>query len=179
MPTPQLEIPGDCYWDLVFHYKNPDNVTVERTEIVRWSRKVSKSAFKEQTEEIASKLATEHKAGLEAGGSYSIVSASVRAETGISAEINSTISKVSRIEAHEELEESGESQHTYRLGPGSSYSLYQRVFYAPGVIVKTQTYSGGPGEEVPGPKIHVPITCDLRPNKFLSDIEASYLPPSL
>lgn len=72
------------------------------------------STFKQQTEEIAKKQATEHHASLEVGGSYMIVNATVKAETGITSEINSTISKISKFEGLEEYEESGETQQNCR-----------------------------------------------------------------
>lgn len=123
--TTQVEIPGKYRCQEVFNYKNPQGITVKETFVEKWSHKVTRSTFREQTSSVAKNVSHKANASVEAGVSYGIGSASVSAGFEIASEVNNTMSDIQKLDTQEEIEKSGERKRECEslLSPDFCYAL--------------------------------------------------------
>ncbi|KAL7629517.1 hypothetical protein AAE478_001038 [Parahypoxylon ruwenzoriense] len=171
----QVELFGTYRWIKTFDYHNDENVSITRTERYEWKRTLTSLEFQEKARQEGMRTSASLKSGIQAGGSYKIISASVSHNIELSLDINSTLNHLSRNETKKTFEEYDYVSQTFEIGPRGRIVAYQQEFLGPGISLTSKRIVTRPGPDpaYEGALEQVKITCNLKPYRFLSDIKVT------
>ncbi|KAE8153778.1 hypothetical protein BDV25DRAFT_14601 [Aspergillus avenaceus] len=170
--TAQIVLTGKVFYQLLDEINNPKDSTVTKEVTTKISRSITRSTFQQTSSEVAKKEASSASTSVEVGAAYKVLSGSVKAGYETSTEVTTTLSQLYKIEEEEHVEYEETTTRTFNIGAGHRYFIYQEVFQAPGIYVRTGTIKAGDNLDVSEKTVEFVV--EMEPIRFLQDIAVKY-----
>ncbi|KAA8651011.1 hypothetical protein EYZ11_010971 [Aspergillus tanneri] len=169
--TVNVTMKGLYKYSLLQEVHNPNNTDASFERTIDTSYEITRSTFLEHTSSETKTESHTTNVGFEAGASYGIVEAKVSASSETSSQLETAFSSLQRISTEETIKETKSTKQSFTIGKGDTYTIYERIFTAPGINVHTNAVVAGPNK----PKeTEIEYTVTLQENRFLKDIKVQY-----